>query len=255
MIKMSITNQKGGVAKTTTAHALGAGLRRRGHTVLLVDLDPQANLSYAVGVKDVSAGVLEVLTERIPPKEAIYHSEQGDIIPAASSLAAADKTLKETGKEFKLREALEQIESGYDYIVIDTPPSLGILTVNALTAADTVIIPAQADDFSLQGISELYGTICTIRRYTNPKLKISGVLLTRHNARSVISRDMTEAMKQTAESIGAKLYNTCIRECTALKEAQAMQRDIYDYAPKSNAATDYAAFVDEVAMIIETGDK
>jgi chromosome partitioning protein len=246
---VTITNQKGGVAKTTTAHALAAGLKLKGYSVLSVDLDPQANLSYAMNVNNSPVSVLNVLTERISLAEAIYHSEQGEILPASSELAAAEKVLKDTGREFKLREAMESISDNYDYIVIDTPPSLNILTVNALTAAERVIIPAQADDFSLQGISELYGTISVIRRYTNPKLTIDGILLTRHNPRSIISRDMSEAIREAAEKIGGRLYDTYIRECAALKEAQAMRQDIYTYAPKSNAAIDYMAFVEEVIGI------
>jgi chromosome partitioning protein len=247
---ITITNQKGGVAKTTTAHALAAGLKLKRYRVLSIDLDPQANLTYAMDVTNASVSVLDVLTGHKSIGDAIYYSEQGDMLPASSELAAAEKVLQDTGREFKLREALESLKDNYDYdyVVIDTPPSLGILTVNALTAAENVIIPAQADDFSLQGISELYSTISIIRRYTNPKLNIDGILLTRHNSRSVISRDISDAMRDTAAQIGGKLYNTYIRECTALKEAQAMRQDIFAYAPKSNAAMDYKAFVGEVLM-------
>jgi chromosome partitioning protein len=263
---IAITNQKGGVAKTTTAQALGAGLNLKGYKVLLIDLDPQANLTHAVVVHPpdiesvASASVLDVLTGKISLPEGIicqpYNGDDNeDILPATTELAAVEKILKDTGREFKLREALEKafekVRDAYDYIIIDTPPSLGILTVNALTAADKVIIPAQADDFSLQGISELYNTICSIRRYTNPRLRIDGILLTRYNPRSVISRDMAEAMRDAAERIEGKLYKTHIRECTALKEAQAMHRDIFSYAPRSNAAVDYMAFIDEVLEGIE----
>jgi chromosome partitioning protein len=249
---ITVTNQKGGVAKTTTAQSLGAGLNLMGYKVLLIDLDPQANLTHAVGVKDPSKSVLDVLTGALSLAEAVIYQPHNDdndfvdILPATAELAAAEKILKDTGREFKLREALDSIELQYSFIVIDTPPSLGILTVNALTAADRIIIPAQADDFSLQGIAELYNTISVIRRYTNPKLEIDGILLTRHNSRSVISRDITEAMEETANRIGGILYDTHIRECTALKEAQAVQRDIFSYAPKSNAAIDYMSFVKEV---------
>jgi chromosome partitioning protein len=246
---IAITNQKGGVAKTTTAHALSAALSIEGYFVLSVDLDPQANLTYAMNpIKVNSASALDVLTERVTVSYAVQKliEGEGDIISATSELAATEKILKDTGREFKLREALETVAGEYDFIIIDTPPSLGILTVNALTAAERVIIPAQADDFSLQGITELYNTISVIRRYTNPRLEIDGILLTRYNPRSVISRDMAEAMRDAAEKIESKLYKTYIRECTALKEAQAVQRDIFTYAPKSNAAEDYMAFINEV---------
>jgi chromosome partitioning protein len=207
-----------------------------------------------MGVKHPSLSVLDVITGDIPIAEAIFPSEQGEMLPAYSELAAAEKVLKDTGREFRLKEALEPIEADYDFIIIDAPPSLGILTVNALTAADKLIIPAQADDFSLQGITELYNSIRSIRRYTNPNLQIEGILLTRYNFRTVISRDMAEAMGDIADKIGGKLYKTFIRECTALKEAQSLQQDIFAYAPKSNAAEDYKNFVEEMLAVMEVKD-
>ena len=151
-----------------------------------------------------------------------------------------------TGKEYRLREALEPVYDLYDYIVIDTPPALGILTVNALTACTGAIIPAQADVYSLQGIALLSQTIETVRKYCNRALKIKGIVLTRYNSRAVLSRDMADLIAQTAQQLRTKLYTTRIRECTALKEAQAVQQDIFTYAPRSNAAADYKALVAEV---------
>ena len=131
-------------------------------------------------------------------------------------------------------------------MITDTPPSLGILSVNALTAADTVIIPAQADIYSLQGITQISSTISTVRRYCNSRLSIDGIVLTRYNSRTNISRDLAEALTQTAEKLHTRVYNARIRECTAIKEAQALRKDIFVYAPKSNAAEDYSLLTDEI---------
>lgn len=243
---LAVINQKGGVGKSTTAAALGAGFILKGHKVLFVDLDAQGNLTFNMGAGNSALSSLEVLTGTATAKEAIRHTEQGDIIPASPALAGADNIITATGKEYRLREALEPVYDLYDYIVIDTPPALGILTVNALTACTSAIIPAQADVYSLQGIALLSQTIETVRKYCNRALKIKGIVLTRYNSRAVLSRDMADLIAQTAQQLRTKLYTTRIRECTALKEAQAVQQDIFTYAPRSNAAADYKALVAEV---------
>ena len=246
---IAIAIQKGGQGKTTTAAALGAGLTLRGHKVLFVDLDAQGNLSYALGADATGLtgrSTLEALQGVISAADAIQHTPQGDIIASSPALAGADTTITATGKEYRLAEALEPIAGSYDYILLDTPPSLGILTINALTAAAEAVIPAQADMFSLQGIGQLWQTIQAIRKYCNPGLKIAGILLTRYNGRAVISREVKEMLSQTAAQMKTKVYGSRIRECTALKEAVAVKKDIYSYAPRSNAAIDYSAFIDEL---------
>ena len=245
----AIAIQKGGQGKTVTAYALGAGLALRGQRVLFIDLDAQGNLSYTLGADATGLtgrSAFEVLQGATSATEAIQHTPLGDIIASSPALAAADTTLTAVGKEYRLREALEALGDAYDRIILDTPPSLGILTVNALTAADSLIIPAQADMYSLQGIGQLWQTIQTIRRYCNPRLAIEGVLLTRYNGRAVISRDLSDMLEQTAAQMGTKVFKARIRECTALKEAVAVKTDIYTYAPRSNAAADYSAFIGEL---------
>lgn len=244
----TVINQKGGVGKSTTAAALGAGLTLRGYRVLHIDLDAQGNLTFCMGAGAAALSSLEILTGTATAQEAIRHTAQGDIIPASPALAGADALITATGKEYRLREALEPLHDLYDYIVIDTPPALGILTVNALTACTGAIIPSQADVFSLQGIAMLGQTISTVRKYCNRDLKVKGIVLTRYNSRAVLSRDMADLIDQTAQQLQTRLYHTKIRECTALKEAQAVQDNIFAYAPKSNAAADYR---DLVAEIIE----
>lgn len=242
----AIINQKGGVGKSTTALAVGAGLILKGYSVLYVDLDAQGNLSYTLGANTQGYNAIGILQRPETAKEEIQHTMHGDIIASSPALAGADTVITETGKEYRLKEALESISCNYDYCIVDTPPALGILTVNALTACKGVIIPAQADIYSLQGISQLNNTIQTVKKYCNHNLVIMGIVLTRYNPRSVISREITELIEQTAKQLKTKLYKTRIRECTAIKEAQAVKQNIFTYSPRSNATADYKALVDEI---------
>lgn len=242
---IAIANRKGGVGKSTTAAALVSGLTLKGYKVLAVDLDAQRNLTSTMKARADSKTALGVLTGDITAKEAIRHTESGDIIPASKSLSGADATLTETGKEYRLKEALEPVKGSYDYCIIDCPPALGILTVNALTAANSVIIPAQADIYSLEGIEDLQETIQPVRKYCNPSLEIQGILLTRYSPRSILSRDVTTLAEQLAERLGTSLYKATIREAVAVKEAQISQQSLFTYAPKAKVTEDYRAFIDE----------
>jgi chromosome partitioning protein len=189
---------------------------------------------------------MEILTKETKPSKAVYQGECWDCILGAPVLAGADMMLTQTGKEFRLKEALEPIQGNYDYIVIDTPPALGILTINALAACTGLIVPAQADIYSLQGIGQLYETIKPVRQYCNQELRLMGILLTRYNQRSILSRDIAEMIEQTASQLDTIVYKTAIREAVAIKEAQAKRRDIYSYAPKGRVTADYMSFVEEV---------
>lgn len=241
-----ITNQKGGVGKSTTAEALAEGLCIKGYKTLLIDLDPQGSISLSAKADTNIPTAYDLLTNKSNAHEVTqYRTQRSDIIPADENLAKLDIELTAIGKDHRLKEKIEPLVSKYNYIVIDTPPALGIITINALTAATSLIIPAQADLYSLQGIKQLYDTIVAIRTYTNPALTLRGILLTRHNSRSILSRDMSDTAKATAAEIGTFVYDTVIRECVALKEAQASQQTIYEYAPKSNASQDYLSFVEE----------
>lgn len=250
MKTIAIINQKGGVGKSTTAHAVGAGLKRAGHSVLFVDLDAQGNLSFSMGA-DAQGGynAMGVIQRPETITDEIQRTPAGDIVASSPSLAAADTIITETGKEYRLKEALGHVAGAYDFCILDTPPALGILTVNALTACNGAIIPAQADVFSLQGVLQLRSTMQAVKQYCNPGLKVYGILLSRFNPRAVLSRDMAELAEETARSMKTRVFTARIRECTALKEAQAKQATIYDYAPKSNAAADYSALVGELLSI------
>ena len=240
---IAIVNRKGGVGKTATAQALGAGLLRKGCSVLYIDLDSQTNLTYGLGADAAGLSSMDVLTGEVTAQEAIQHTPQGDVIAGAEALAGADAAIDGTGKEYRLKEALDGLQ--YDYCIVDTPAQLGTLTVNALTAADSVVIPVQAEVYSLQGIGQLSKAIEAVKKYCNHDLYIRGILITRYNGRAIISRDMQSNLEEAAQQLKTRLYSTPIRECVSIKEAQAQQQDIYSYAPRSNAAKDYAAFIEE----------
>ena len=245
---ITVANRKGGTGKTATAHALGIGLKNEGYKVLFIDLDSQCNLSHALGlpITEDNKTIYQVLTDEININDAIKTTNQADIIASSNRLMAVETLLNEIGKEYKIREVLEQINKTYDYVIIDTGAQLGVLTINALTVSNEVIIPVQADIYSLRGIGLINETINAIKKYTNKDLKISGILLTRYNPRLSISKGIRETIeKEITNIIDAPLFNNFIRECTAIKEAQFLQRDIYSYAPKSNASIDYQNFVNE----------
>jgi len=248
---IALINQKGGVAKSTTAHALGAGLAHRGYKVLLIDFDAQANLTAIVKAES-TADISEVIEGKCTINQAITAPEGAsnlDIVLSAPRLALISDKLKDSTR---LNSILEPVKKSYDYIVIDCGPQLTALTINALTTADYAIIPAQADIFSLQAIASIVSTVEAVKRTGNSKLKIAGVLLTMYDKRPVLVKEATEAIENRAKQLGIKVFNTRIRNNVALIEAQALHKDIYTHKPKSNGAIDYNSFV---AELLETINK
>jgi len=242
-----ITNQKGGVGKTTTTYALGLGLRKKGYKVLIVDLDPQGNLSFSVGAEtEESITIYEVLKGEYNAEEAIQHTPIIDIIPSNIVLSGVDLEFTHTGREFLLREALSNVQNIYDYIIVDTPPSLNILTVNAFALSDKIIIPMIADIFSLQGIAQLYETIDRVKRYCNPSINIEGILLTRYNKRIILSSEIKGTAEMIAKELNTTVFNTHIRSSISIQEAQTKQENLYEYAPRNSAVMDYMQFVEEL---------
>ena len=250
MVIIAVTNQKGGIGKSTTAHQIGAGLSIiKGKKVLLIDLDPQANLTIATGAKMAIPNAYDVITRKAEAKETIQPIKNKlDIIPATDRLSKVAVELTRQGKEFRLKEALSPVTSDYDVIVIDTPPALGILTINALTVADKLIIPAQADLFSNMAIKALASTIEAVKEHANPDLMVEGILLTRYQSRSILTQEMTEVIDKTAQMLMTKVFKARIREAIAVKEAQAMHDDIFTYSPKSKVAADYKNFLAELEV-------
>ena len=240
-----ILNQKGGVGKTTTVHALATGLTNKGYTVLVVDTDPQGNISYAMRADVSEKGLYEAMREEATAAEIIQHTPQGDIIPSTLLLTAADLEFTQTGREYILDSILEPIKENYSHIIIDSPPALGILTVNALVACTDVIIPLTADIFALQGLSQLCKNIDRVKKFCNKNVHIAGLLLTRYSSRSILSRELKEAIESKAIELNTGIYNTIIREGVAVRETQTQQTNLFDYAPSSNPAVDYAGFISE----------
>ena len=243
---ISVANQKGGVAKTTTSAALATGLKKRGSRVLAIDTDPQGNLSDSVGADNVNKATLyELLKNEAKIKDTIQTLDSFDLIPANIMLAGAEQEISQLGKEQRLKEKLEPIVDLYDYIIIDTPPALGLLTINAFTASDEVIIPTTAGIFAASGILQLFDTIQNVKKYCNPNITINGILMTRYNPRTNNNKDMNELTEKIANNMHAKLYETHIRTSIVVEEAQARKENIFDYKSNSAVAGDYDAFVDE----------
>lgn len=248
MQTVAIAQQKGGTGKSTTAAAIGAGLAKQGRRVLFIDLDPQANLTYILRARG-GATTLDVLTGKTDAATAAQQIDTmpgAAIIPGTGYLAGADATIAGARREYRLTDALGALATAYDVCVVDTPPALGILTANALTAADRVIIPCLPDALSIQALGQIADTIRAIQATSNPRLQIAGVLLTRYTPRQVLSRDTAGILEAAAAKIGTRLLQTRIRETVSLREAQAMGQDIFTYAPRSAGAQDYSQLIKEI---------
>lgn len=248
---ISVSNQKGGVGKTTTTGAVASGYKLKGYRVLCIDLDPQSNLSFGASASTEDCPTIyDVLKGDEKISLAIQETDSFDIVPSNILLSGIELEFTQTGREFLLKEAISTIDSSYDYIFIDTPPALSILTVNAFTASDCIIIPMLADIFSLQGIAQLSETIKRVKTYCNPKLKIEGILLTKYNNRTILGREIRGTAELIAEELDTALFKTTVRSGVAVAEAQANQQNILEYSPKNGAALDYFDFVNE---LIERG--
>lgn len=241
---IAVANQKGGQGKTTTAQAIATGCKGK---TLAVDLDPQGNLTFSMGGNAADVGAYDLLTGTKKAAQTIQTTAQGDIIAASSSLALADSTFTGKDRATALKDALRPIKGKYEHIVIDCPPALNILLVNALMAADVVIIPLTADIYSLQGLYQLKQSIDAAQR-ANKGLKIGGVLFVKHNTRTILARDLTDVITDKCRELDIPIYKTVIREGVAVREAQTQRQSIIDYAPKSNPAKDYKQLIKEIGL-------
>lgn len=244
---ITVTNQKGGVGKTTTAAALIAALSGKGYRVLGVDLDPQGNLGFSLGTNIDNVHTLyEVFKNQIPVEDVIYEMVYGDILPGNILLSGVEMECTKPGREYMLKNELTTIADRYDYIIIDTPPALNLLTVNAYVASDKLIIPMAPEILSLLGVSQIKETIETVRQYYNPKLKVVGILLNKFNARLNLSKDVLDMSQQIAAQLGTKVFNTKIRQGVLVAESPAHGESVVTYAPESKPAMDFVELVDEI---------
>lgn len=249
---ITVSNQKGGVGKTTTSAALAAGLSMAGKKVLCIDLDPQGNLGFCMGL-DAESGytVLDALKGEVPVGDAVLKTELCDLL--SSDITLSSSGLEEVRREHResiLRDMLDPILKDYDYVVIDTPPALNLLTVNAYAVSDYLIIPMSSDILSLVGLSQLRETVETVKGQLNPDLKVMGILLTRYNGRTCLARDVQEMAGQLAMQMNTQVFASKIRNGVAIAEAPAHGESIFTYNPRSAAVKDYSEFVQEVARII-----
>ena len=245
---IALANQKGGVGKTTTSINLGACLAKLGQKVLLIDAAAQGNATSGLGIRkaDIKADVYDVLVNEVPMTDVIIHTSRKnlDIVPATIQLSGAEIELtSQMAREKRLADAVVPIRDSYDYILIDCPPSLGMLTINAFTACDTILIPVQSEYYALEGLSQLLNTIQLVQKHFNPNLKIEGVLLTMLDARTNLGNEVVEEVKRFFKD---KVYQTIIPRNVRLSEAPSHGMSIIDYDPSSRGAKEYMVLAKEV---------
>ena len=242
---ISLLNHKGGVGKTTSAINIGAGLVELGKKVLLIDLDPQANLTLAMGIPRQPTTIYEALrgeADLIP----FSVKNQLDVVASTLDLSGAEMELiNEAGREYILRELLDPIRNKYDYILIDCPPSLALLTLNALTSSDLVYIPLQTEFLAMQGLARIKQIVQKVKLRLNKKLEVGGVIATMYDSRKVLNRDVIDTIYKY---FGDLVFETKIRDNIALAEAPAQRKDIFAYSPKSPGAQDYLSLAKEIVI-------
>lgn len=245
---ISLLNHKGGVGKTTSVINIGAGMVELGKKVLLIDLDPQANLSLSLGIPRQPVTIYESLRGEAE-LEPYTVRENLDVIMSTLDLSGAEMELiNEAGREYILRELFEPVKEDYDFILIDCPPSLGLLTLNALAASDYVYIPLQTQFLALQGLAKIKQVIDKVKFRLNKKLEIGGVIATMYDSRKILNRDVVDTI---LKYFGEKVFDTKIRDNVSLAEAPAQRKDIFHYSKNSIGAKDYMSLCKEILTRVE----
>lgn len=246
---IAVANQKGGVGKTTTCCSLVSGLHMKGYRVLGVDLDPQGNLGFSLGL-DIENGltVYDLLKGDLTAREAIRSTAYGDVLPSNILLSSSELEFNRSGREFLLQNALSSVKNDYDFIIIDTPPALNILTVNAYVTSNSLIIPMIPEVLSLLGISQLKDTIDIVKKFYNNELRILGILLTKYNRSLNLVKEVEDLTAAIAEQLETNIFNARIRNNVAVAEAPAHGQSVLTYAPRSNAAADFNALIKEICI-------
>lgn len=246
MKTIAFTNQKGGVGKTTSTINVGAGLAKQGLEILLVDLDPQANLTYSLRMSSnrLEQSIYDVLKGDAEADEVIISHNGFDIMPSSIDLSGAEMEFaNEPAREMILKNKLNSLTKDYDYILIDCPPNLGLLTLNAFTAVKEVYIVLQSEYLALHGLSKLIDVIQVVEERLNPEIEISGIICTLFDGRKNLNKEVVDHIK---DYFGDKVFDTLIRDNVALAEAPSHHKTIFEYAPSSHGAKDYRALAKEI---------
>lgn len=253
---ITLTNQKGGVGKTTTTATLITGLSLQEYKVLGIDLDPQGNLGFSLGLDiENNATIYDVFRGNAKIEDVIQKTEFGDIIPSNILLSSAELEFNRSGREYLLKEALESVAEQYDFIIIDTPPALNILTVNAFVCSDHLIVPMVPEILSLLGVSQLKETAQTVKKFYNSKLNVLGLLLTKYNRRTNLANEVAELASEIAKQLDTTVFEAKIRSSVSVAESPAHGSCVLLYAPRSKPTLDYVNFIEEVLIRCKAAKK
>lgn len=237
-------NNKGGCGKTTNALGIAGGLVKKGFKTLIIDLDGQQDTTIALGMKGKEPTIYDVLMNGEDIHNCIVETSAGYLVPAAGTLDALPEIWKGNGREYTLKKVLEPIKGEYDFIILDMPPATGIISINAIVAADRLLIASRPESFDMEGIGQFARNVRSVKEKCNKDLVIQGIVITQYMSNLTIHKAMYENAGAIAKALGTRLYNP-IRQCAKLKEAQALHENIYTYSPRSNAVKDYDQLVND----------